>query len=86
MHMLNVTLHGELSTRRLLETEGEDGEHHILRPIGPWLLDHTCYLNDLVIALRSMQLALQMFCLERPETDELKMTSHFAIMPVSGCR
>lgn len=83
MHMLNATLHGEEATRGLLARTTLEGEHHVLRPIGSWLLDRGWYLKDLIVALHEMGLWLQMFCLEKPGRAELRLTSHFAIVPAS---
>ncbi|KAK5128993.1 hypothetical protein LTR85_000326 [Meristemomyces frigidus] len=82
MHMLNATLHGAEATQQLLSAEGQEDEHYFLRPMGSWLLDRGWYLKNLIVALHSMQLELQMFCLKRPGRDKPKLTSHFAIASV----
>jgi len=89
MHMLNATLHGSETTHQLLQSQDEEGKHYILKPIGSRLLDRGWYLHEILVALHSMGLALQMLCLTtttattaEEKNDRLQLTSHYAITPL----
>lgn len=82
--MLNATLHGREVTQRLLNAGTGDGKMYTLQPVGSWLLNRGCYLNDIVLALNAMNLSLARLCIRNPgdlNEKQLHLTSHFAIVP-----
>ncbi len=60
MHMLNATLHGVETTKRLLQNGTAEWEY-VLRPIGRQVFSKSWYLKDIIPALQSIGLGLARF-------------------------
>lgn len=82
LHMLNGTLHGVETTRKMLEEGTEDGRPFVLQPVGRQVFHKSWYLKDIILPLQSIGIGLERFCVLQ-EDGTLKQTSHFAIIPSS---
>lgn len=83
IHMLNGSLHGAESTRKLLHKGTDGGERFILQPVGRSVFRRSWFLKDLILPLQSIGIGLERFCIVQEE-GTLKQTSHFAIVKSSG--